>query len=504
MHTHRLALSAALISCILITGALLPLTHAASPAPILTQLDRIRDAEPHLRSKERRQLVNLCTGTKTIVPLLEAINEDDRDGNFVLHCVQAIGETAEKCRARGPLPPADQAAATKVLLKYLTGRDTRLAFAACETLGKLWKDKGALPALGPVNAELLACMHKHWAPLLEHSASTALVVINNIRGADGRRLDPVRKTPAELHEIVITWSASHQSRLSPALARPWLLKLHALTAAASTPARDTAARILIDAAQLYPVDPMLDLLAEEDAVSADVRRKIGIVLEALTGLPFPPPKVAAEQHVAEWRRAWYASLRNKPSASVNSAVWTILEFSMRRYARVPSEEMAQRIQAVRLVLAHVLPDPESIPADASAAARAILLPPLESKGLIVEMLAKYDKASDALARQATYRKLRQEVGKTSRTVVSIQFGQAFLDRAFAAELRSDRPSSELFELLLGIVTQVPCEVKGDTPEERLASLMDWLDLVTGLDPPLTMPARPAPVVAPPEPEGGGE
>jgi hypothetical protein len=503
MHNHRLVLFAVLISCVLLAAGVLPSAYAATPPKtprtVLRQFEKMRETEPHLRSQERKHLVNLCgTGaSRSILPLLGPINTDDADVNFVQHCVLAIGETAEKS-ARNPLPPGDYVAATKALQKYLTGRDVRLAFAACETLKKVWKGKGADAKLKPLNAELLACLYKHWPPLLEHSASSALAAINRIPGKSGSKLMPMRLTPEEMREIVIGWFAKNDGRLPPLAARPWALKLQALASAPSPPERDNAARLLMDAGKLAPVDPMLDLLAVEDAVTADVHRKIAIILQALTGRPFPPKGVEPEDQVAEWRTAWYASLKTTPTPIVKSTAWMILEFSLRRYTQAPSEEMAGRITAIRLVIAHVLADPEGIPANASGAARKLLTVPLESKRAIVKILVEYDEAADGQTRQNMLRKLRQAVDKTGREVVTVQFTQTFLDRAHAAEVRSDRTSGDVFALLLGIATKVPCELKGRTVKERMASLNAWLDLVKKQGWTLKMPPAPAvPPIAPP-------
>jgi len=489
MQTHRFALSTALISCVLSAGGILPLTHAAEqpPSQIVNQLKKMREAAPHLRSKERIGLVNRCAGAKTVAPLLAPINAHNSDVNFIQHCVLAIGETVTK-GGRASLPAAEHAAATKALLKFLSGRDARLTFVACETLGKLWRGKGGSTGGIPINAELLACMYKHWDPVLEESALLALASINGIK-KDGRSMPP--GTPyAELRKTVLDWFASNRMRLPALPQRPWPLKLHALVVAPDPPKRDVAVRILIEAAELYPVDPMLDVLAAEKDATSILCRKIRSILEALTGrrFPDPDPKVTLAKQVVAWRKGWYAAIKGTPPDAANDPTWMTLELSLRRYRRAPSEAMAQRIKDIRVVIAHVLADPGSIPVDASAAAKELLLASLASKSLITKTLAGYDKAADAQSRQTALRRLRLEVDKASTTVVGIQFAQAFLDRAHAAETRADKTSAEVFELLLGHVTQLPSGVQGDTPRERLASLAKWVKKIVGVDPPLKMPA----------------
>jgi len=432
---------------------------AVTASDVRRAIQRLKDAPRYERSKERSELVKL--GQAAVDQLIEAVKtyRDEKDTNFIGQCILALGELKDQ-------------KATDALLDVLNSGNMMLWYWSNKALGEIWAGHGGSGAEAQkVNAALLSALYSDVPDVAVYGPALALVKINNI---PIKR--PEDKTADQLRDAIGQWMQANASALPPADQQPWQLNVRTALSATDDATRQQAIAALRQKRELGPIEPLLEALGKKGALPSRVRAELGQLLGELTGVPFPPassdsPADEAAQ-VEQWRAQWLDVLKTHSEPRYVDYSWRGLEASLRRYRVDPNEAMAQRVKYFRTALLHQLPDPDAIPATASAKARELMTAPLEIKKVIQDAMAVLESGSDAFEKQARLRVIEDELKKKYAKEV----GAIFLDRLakVAYNEQNQRVASQLGRILTKL-SGVPCELDNPNQDFRRARLDTWVD-----------------------------
>jgi len=425
-------------------------------------MEALQKAPRYERTEKRSELVK--AGQLAITPLIEVVKgrEDAEDANYVGHCVLALGEL----KARE---------ATDLLIGALGTSNVQLAYWSATALGQIWEGLGASePQARQVNAALLAALYSDMPDAFAYGPGLALIKINNI-GATR----PESMAPEELRTAVDAWLAGNMGSLPPADRQPWQLNLRAVLTSRDEATRQDALQALRQKRELGPVEPMLEILEDEQSGSAPVRQALGQLLGELTGVPFPPdvqdsaPDAASQ--VREWRREWLAELTKHTEPRYVAYCWRELENSLREYAADPGETTARPIVYYRTALLHQVPDAEAIPATASPKAKELLTDPLKTKKKIADAVVGLEGNPADYEKRPLLDVIKEELRDEEKAKYARDVAAMFLPR-LARLAREERNANvaDTYGDLLSMISRIPPGLDHPQLDVRQARLDQWL------------------------------
>ncbi|MFO8006484.1 MAG: hypothetical protein R6V05_01980 [Candidatus Brocadiia bacterium] len=452
-----LALLGALLLCWAgIGGTPAGAQEEASPGELLSAIEQAPEFE---RGEERERLVEAAQEASTqrtaaivqaLIQQVENRGQTD-DVNYIGHCVLAL----EELRAQE---------ATDVLLDVLEDPSLPISYLAARALGTIYQGRGdSAEQAEQVNLALLAIAYSGAPQPLPYGAGIALSRVNGLTGAE----PPQALGRAAMQRRLDEWLAAG-NQLPPLSRMPWPVVLHVAVTGNPDPRRN-ALQILRQRRELEPVGRIIELLAEGE-LDAGAEEALGELLGELTGVPYPPNS-ASEEPTAEWREQWHRRLSGQSDARHVAYAWRQLELAVADYLADPSDRKSEIVAGLRTVLLDQLEDPGEIPPNATAQARKLLKPPLESKRTVSDAVAvlgaedatDFDKSK---AVQSIQTELRKDHGKEVVRLFLEPLAQTAAreqNRMFAADLAS----------VLWQLTGIPLDLDEDSIETRQQRLLQW-------------------------------